>query len=152
MKRALRTPNSNNPGEPWQRWLLNSGSALLRLKCLFTLEVLIAHLCLYIHEKDHVHQGDLVCFLSQHKEVSKCSHLGHTYEGLAVNEQQRTLSADSAQGLGVSQKPQETPECSRTAEWFQALSLASSVPCFLTLTLPPTSESSLSPPALTQVL
>lgn len=53
------------------RWLLKSGSALLRLKCLFTLEVLIALICLYIHEMDCVHQGDLVCFLSQHKECAE---------------------------------------------------------------------------------
>lgn len=60
-------------------WLLNSGSAPLRIKCLFTLEVLIAHICLYIHEMDYVHQGDLVCFFCQHKECQMLTPGAHMW-------------------------------------------------------------------------
>lgn len=57
--------------------------------------------------------------------------------GPAVNEQKRTLSADSVKGLTVRQKPQETSKCYGTAKWFQALSLASAKPHFFTHALQP---------------
>lgn len=92
-KGGPRTGNPNNRGELWQcweptgaccemksNWLLNGGSALGRLKNLFALEVLIAHLCLYIQEVDYIHQGDWnwAYFLSQHRSVRRLTPGAHT--------------------------------------------------------------------------
>lgn len=131
---------------PGASWLFNSGSALLRLKCLFTLEVSIAHICLYIHKMDYVNQGDLVCFLSQHRRGLILG--AHTW---------RTRSKWTGEDplcwlcRGAGSQPETSGNC-----WvFQdcrVISMASSMPCFLTLTATATSESSLSPPLLTYVL
>lgn len=83
----ITTESCGNTGSRWGlavKWRATDCSTVDqlwgRLKNLFALEVLIAHLFLYIQEVDYIHQGDWnwAYFLSQHRSVKRLTPGAHT--------------------------------------------------------------------------